>query len=177
MKRIILAAAAAAAFTAGPALAQDRDFDLEIVASEQDGVLHYAHNNETDRSAAIWSDGEDEDSARFMEGGEAEKAFEEALEAADIQPVDPDNLRIKIFGLSVYAEDDDDGDSARVEINAPGGDKTITVDARDEGDGDDEGVAHIVISGADEDGVRDFIDDIDDAPRSMKRDMEEALGL
>lgn len=174
MKRIALAAAIAG-FAAAPALAQDRDFGLEIIATDKDGVLHYAHNQEDDRSAAIWTDGEDPDSARFMEGREADAAYEEAIGDAGITPVEDGDLAIKIFGVSVYASEDGEADNARVVVNAPGGKQQVVVNASDR-HGED-GAAHIVIKGADEDGVRDFIDDIDEAPRSMKRDMEEALGL
>ncbi|MBA4801751.1 MAG: hypothetical protein H2040_07790 [Euryhalocaulis sp.] len=174
MKRFILAAIAAA-FAAAPAIAADQPFDLEVIASDQNGVVHYVRNNEDGLSAAMWSDGEDKDSARLTTGADADETYRNALDAADIADSDPGELKMKLFGISIYADEEEGSGSARVVVNAPGGDRSVVVDARDDGPGGD--TAHVVINGSDADGAEDFIDDIDDAPRSLKREMKEAVGL
>lgn len=174
MKRLFLVAIAAA-FAAAPAIAADQPFDLEVIASDQNGVVHYVRNNEDGYSAAMWSDGEDKDSARLTTGAEADETYRNALDAADIVDSDPGELKMKLFGISIYADDEEGSESARVVVNAPGGGKSVVVDARDDGPGGD--TAHVVINGSDADGAEDFINDIDDAPRSLKREMKEAVGL
>lgn len=174
MKRFILAAIAAA-FAASPAFAAERPFELEVIVSGEDGAVHYVRNTDEGLSAAMWTDGEDKDSARLMTGGDADAAYRKALDTADIQGADLGDLKLKLFGVSIYASDEEGGDAARVVVNAPGGDKSVVIDAQDNGPTGDS--AHIVITGADENGAEDFIDDIDDAPRSLKREMKEAVGL
>jgi len=173
MKNLVLAALAAV-FGASPAFAAEGSYDLEVIASDEAGVLYYVRDTQDGRAAALWTDDENADSARLTEGAAADRAYRAAMASLGCDAREPEELRFRLFGISVYAEDEGGSDRARVVINRRG-DKSVVVNAIDNGPGGDS--ARVVIDGADADGARDFIDDIDSAPREMKAEMQAAIGL
>lgn len=179
MKHLFLGAFAAIGLVAcdgAPAGAAGDGYDLDILASEADGVLHVVRDHEHDRIAAILTREDDPDAARLLEGRAAERAYDRAVDSAEAVLGDAEEPQIKVFGLSLYAEDESgDGDGrVRFEVETPGG-RTVMIDA---GDRDpDGGVAHIAIHGVGAQGAEEFIDDIDDAPRDLREKMKDALEL
>jgi len=172
--KTLTATGAAMALLAAPAFADDRPYDLEVIASDSNGVLYYVHDDGDGQSAAIWTDGETTKKARFYTGRMATSMYEHALGDANIQPVGDDELKMKLFGISIYANDTGDNENARVEINRRG-DRKVVVNASDDGPNGDS--AHILITDSDDEGTADFIDDIENAPEKMKRDMKAYFGL
>ncbi len=85
-------------------------------------------------------------------------------------------LRLPGVNISVAADEDDpDGDSATVLVNAGG--RTVHVDAQDGGPGDNDDRANVMISGATESDARDFITDAEDVSAEVKQQMLTAVGL
>lgn len=92
------------------------------------------------------------------------------------------SLKLPGFEMSVNADHDDQGNTTEDNGNAQvrmrvRGQETVSIDARENGPGDADDVAHVVITGASEQSVRDFIDEQDDLSADVKQQMRAALGL
>ena len=72
-------------------------------------------------------------------------------------------------------EDNPNGDSATVLVNAGG--RTVHVDAEDGGPGENDDRANVMITGATESDARDFINDAEDVSAEVKQQMLTAVGL
>jgi hypothetical protein len=85
-------------------------------------------------------------------------------------PEGGDKVKIKIPFVGIDVVSDESGDNAKVRINAGG--QKIEVDANDAAN-----AAHVRISGANADSVRDFIQDGESLSAETKAAMLKALGL
>ncbi|WP_395645920.1 hypothetical protein [Terricaulis sp.] len=70
----------------------------------------------------------------------------------------------------------DDGGNAQVKMRVRG-QEMVSIDARENGPGDADDIAHVVISGASEETARDFITDADELSEEVKQQMRAALGF
>ncbi len=85
-------------------------------------------------------------------------------------------LRLPGVNISVAADEDNpNGDSATVLVNAGG--RTVHVDAEDGGPGENDDRANVMITGATESDARDFINDAEDVSAEVKQQMLTAVGL
>lgn len=177
MKRL-LAASAAAIFSAGAALA---DYTLFVVEDENRDVEVYAVASDDGDWAAIRMDG---DEGELLEGEAARAAVGPRLNADDVMGRgdhhDGAHITIRDSGShthisiidgdsTVFVDADDDDETSQVVITSDDGERVL-VDSAD-------GVSRVEISGADRDAARDFVDDLDDAPRRLRRAMIDALDL
>ncbi len=177
MKRLLVASAAAI-FGAGAAFA---DYTLFIIDDENQDVDIYAVASDDGDWAAIRMDGDD---GELLEGGAARAAVgarmvaDEMLDGehrhghshVSIGSSDSHSHVSIIDGDSaVFVQSDEEADTSQVVITSGDGEQVL-VDSAD-------GVSRVEISGADADSARDFIEDLDDAPRHLRRAMIEALDL
>ncbi len=88
-------------------------------------------------------------------------------------------LRMPGFEMSIGAESKSaGGDNGNVSISIGGGDgERIQINAHDGGDGDNVDSAHVLITGADAQSVREFIAEADELSPSVQGQMLAALGL
>ena len=85
-------------------------------------------------------------------------------------------MRLPGVNISVAADEDNpNGDSATVRVNAGG--RTVHVDAEDGGPGENDDTANVMITGATESDARDFINDAEDISVEVRQQMLTALGL
>lgn len=85
-------------------------------------------------------------------------------------------MRMPGVNISVAADENDpNGDSATVSVNAGG--RTVHVDAQDGGAGENDDRANVRITGATESDARDFINDNEDVSAEVKTQMLAAIGL
>lgn len=92
------------------------------------------------------------------------------------------SLKLPGFEMSVNADHDQNGETTSEDGNAQvrmrvRGQETVSIDARENGPGDADDVAHVVITGASEQSVRDFINEQDDLSEEVKQQMRTALGF
>ncbi|MCA8887037.1 MAG: hypothetical protein KDA35_10435 [Hyphomonadaceae bacterium] len=116
-----------------------------------------------------------EGTSRLLDAGQIER-----LGAAEPLSSEPEpevfGLRLPGVDISVSADEDNpDGDSATVHINAGG--RTVHVDAEDGGPGDDDDRANVMITGASESDARGFINDAEHLSDDVKQQMLTAVGL
>lgn len=149
-------------------------YTIEILGTDG-GALHYIHGGENNRAAALRTEERDPDAARLLEGRAAGQAFQDAIAEFAVPDTEPSDVRFDVFGFSFAADDDSNGEGrVRMEMNLPDG-RHFTLNAGD--DGSDGGEAHVVIGGSTASEVEDYIDDIDDAPRALREQMKDSLGL
>lgn len=87
------------------------------------------------------------------------------------------SLRLPGFEMSVGGtEDDANGDNGSVNLSI-GGEQNIVVRANEGGPGDADDTAFVRITGADEEAVRDFINDAEELSPEVKGQMLTELGL
>jgi hypothetical protein len=121
--------------------------------------------------------------ARAAEGASAlmETSRAQAL-AGEPPPAGEDvpevlSLRVPGFDMSIGAtEENADGEHGSVNLQI-GGEQNITVRANEGGPGEADDTAFVRITGADEQAVRDFINDADDLSPDVKTQMLAALNL
>jgi hypothetical protein len=176
LKFLSVAALGLALAACGEAPAEARNTDrytIEIVGMDGSAV-HYIHGGEDGRSAALSTQDNEPDAARLTPGRTAERVFREAMAEFDVPAGEPQDVQIRLFGQSFAANDDQDGDGhVAMNLNLPDG-RQISLNAANS-DSNDE--AHVVMAGWDKQDVADYIDDIDDAPRELREEMKDRLGL
>lgn len=85
-------------------------------------------------------------------------------------------LRLPGVDISVAADEDNpNSESARVRVNAGG--RQVHVDADEGGPGDADDRANVMITGANEEEARDFINDAEELSQEVKQQMLAGLGL
>lgn len=197
MLKMIIAGALALGLSTACADAHDGDYAMWIHDDERSGVTHVLFKNrENGRMAAARRLDEDADfevfdAARALAHFErvrdrgaganvsirAEGEFDEDFEARVRESVkekgftmqfSDDEMTIR-FGDGFILEAKDE--EAFIKIGDEDG---LIIEAREDGDEDD---ALVIIGGLDEDDVEDAIDDLDDAPRSVRRALKRELGL
>jgi hypothetical protein len=180
MKKIFLLAGISLALT-GTALAgskNDQNYDMFVIADEaaDSAVYVITHGRDTvaievfDDENARWikdSKGKRaiKDAERFYgrKGEEKGKGFAFAVKDEDVHISFP-------FFFRHISIDASDADGARVNITSKDGEGDVFVRANDAG-------AFITIEDASAKTARKFIDDIDEAPRLMRKKMKRELGL
>ncbi|MEO0420819.1 MAG: hypothetical protein AAF184_00675 [Pseudomonadota bacterium] len=170
------------------ALYSDDDRDEQIVVIRLDG------------DAATGVEGTDAD-ARLLRGRDAERAsrrIHRLAEDGDVNLVDVDSegsdnvtivaedgdgtayISIGEHGIEIHADGDDSEDSVHISFgnpsrNARNAEKgAVRIHARGDDDSDR---SVVLLSNLDAEATRDFIDDLDDVPRALKREMLRELDL
>ena len=93
------------------------------------------------------------------------------------------SLRLPGFDLRINANKDESGDvdsdnNGQVRLSMGSGNgQRIEVNANEGGPGDEDDNAHVLITGADADAARDFINDADELSSEVKSQMLAAVGL
>jgi hypothetical protein len=171
----LIAACAAAVLAAGAATAAGPRYDMIVVAADdEEDVVQYVRNLDTGAAAAFWSeDGEpvyDAAADSLLEDAVARHGFDEPAERGE----DPDRVRIRLFGLEIDVEENGADETAVVSMPLGFGGGKLTVDARDDADGER---ALVTIADAKAKNAREFVDDIEDATRDQRDAMKAHLGL
>ncbi len=172
----VMLAFAGAAF-AGPR--NNDDYDLYVIADEvTDNVIYVVMN--ADETVAIEVLGDEK--AHWLKDSDAKKAIarsetlfgpdEDSSKKGFAFTVKDDDAKISfplLFfkHIAIHANDDE---GARVSITSKDGEGDVLVRADDDG-------AFITIIDASARAARNFIDDIDEAPASMRNKMKRELGL
>lgn len=90
------------------------------------------------------------------------------------------SLKVPGFEMSINADGDEAGTgedgNAQVKMRVRG-QETVSIDARENGPGDADDIAHVVITGASEQSTREFIDEQEDLSADVKAQMRAALGF
>ncbi len=169
------------------AIFSDDDADEQIVVIRQD------------RDTATGIEGMDDD-ARLLRGDQVERAARRIRKLADDDGVSLVDIDSEGDGqVTILAEDDEDGGSAYIsigehgiEIHADGDDgdnihMSFGNPSRDAGDdgavriharsSDDGDRAVVMLKNLDAQATRELIDDLDDVPRALKREMLRELNL
>ncbi len=121
--------------------------------------------------------------ARAAEGASALMNSERARALIDDPPsmdVPPEvlSLRVPGFDLRINAEEGGaDGESGRVALSIGAEGQQIVVNAEEGAPGDADNRAYVRISGADEDAVREFVEDADGLSTEVRAEMLAGLGL
>jgi hypothetical protein len=88
------------------------------------------------------------------------------------------SMRLPGFEMKIGAEGEDANGNGSVDLSIGGADgQRIQVNADEGGVGEDDDRAHVLITGADQDAVRDFIRDAEELSPEVKSQMLAALGL
>lgn len=88
------------------------------------------------------------------------------------------SLRLPGFSMSVSGHDDDgETENGQVNMSIGAGRETVVVRADEGGPGEADDRAYVRITGADEDGVREFIEEQEELSPEVKAEMRAALGL
>lgn len=187
MKKLILFAGLAA-LIAAPAMAgkdrkhdrNSRGYDMHVIADEDSQSAIYVINHGSETVAVEVAEDED---ALWLKDSEGLKA----LDRAEDDFTDETAEDSKGFTFSAGDEDvhiafslpfwkhvsiraSEDDDEAHINVTSQNGEGGVFVRALD-------GHAFISIMNADAKAAREFIDDIDGAPRSMRLKMKKELGL
>ncbi len=184
MRKLLLltgiSAALAAPALAGPKHDHENGYNLHVIADEATESAIYVITS-ADETVAI--EVFDDDDAQWMKDADGLKALARAekdfgKDAEEEQKgfafsVKEDDVHIAFTlpffkHISIHASDDDD--EARVNVTSKSGEGDVFVRAHD-------GHAFISVMEAKAKDAREFIDDIDDAPRSMRNKMKKELGL
>jgi hypothetical protein len=117
-----------------------------------------------------------EGASALMDRARARALFDDPPPQEEISEVM--GLRLPGFEMSVGGGGEDEkGENGQVRLRMGGGDQTVTVNADEGGPGEGDDRAHIRITGADEDAVREFITEADTLSPSVQAEMLAALGL
>lgn len=88
------------------------------------------------------------------------------------------SLRLPGFSMSIAGHDNDgETENSRVNLSIGAGRETVVVRADEGGPGDADDRAYVRISGADEDGVREFIEEQEELSPEVKAQLRAALGI
>lgn len=123
--------------------------------------------------------------ARAAEGASALMDADRALALAGDPPPEGEtppevmSMRLPGFEMQINAEEDGAaGENGRVALSIGGGEGTnIVVNADEGGPGDADDRAYVRITGADEEAVRDFIQDAEELSPEVKTQMLAELGI
>jgi hypothetical protein len=151
---------------AGGGTPKDGGYAMQIFAAEN-AKIYYIAGPDGKMVAARAADGQ----SAIMPAEEAKTMMARhggALAANVAQGGDKVKIKIPFVGIDVVS--DENGENAKVRINAGG--QKIEVDANDAAD-----VAHVRITGANAGSVRDFINDGENLTAETKAAMLAALGL
>jgi hypothetical protein len=170
-------------------------WEVAMFADERAGEQIVVVSGRHGRQSGI--EGTDQD-ARLLRGKDIEEALRTIRRRSREDGVSMVSIDGEGDGGVEIVADDEDGDSAYIRIGEGGitihagegedsfhmtlgdtegldTDDAVRVHARSAGDDADRAV--IMLRGMDDDATRDFIRDLDDVPRSLKREMEDRLGL
>lgn len=90
------------------------------------------------------------------------------------------SIRLPGFSMSVAGTEDEgssEHENGRVNLSIGGAGENVIVRADEGGPGEEDDRAYVRITGADEDGVREFISEQEDLSAEVKEQMRAALGL
>ncbi len=181
MKRMIMTAGLILAMT-GSALAgskNDDQYDLYVIADEvTDSVVYVvAAEHKTVALEII-----DEDEAHWVKTSNAHKIIDRSKKFFGPDKnvkkkgfafvVDDDDVKISfplLFFKHISIHASEDG-GAQINVTSKDGEGDVSIRADDDG-------AFITVADADADGAREFIDDIEEAPKAMRKKMKSDLGL
>lgn len=120
--------------------------------------------------------------SRVAEGASALLDANAIQGLGDMEPIvgepNPEVFALRLPGVDISVaadEDNPNGDSATVRVNAGG--RSVHVDAEDGGPGENDDRANVRITGATESDARDFINDAEDISAEVKTQMLAAVGL
>jgi|GEM_PF-2345794 len=118
-----------------------------------------------------------ETASAMMDAGRAQALFADPPPEGEEMP-EVFAMRLPGFSMSVAGtEDDGDGENGRVNLNIGGDGQNVIVRADEGGPGEEGDRAYVRITGADEDAVREFIDEQEELSAEVKAEMRTALGL
>jgi len=121
-----------------------------------------------------------EGASALMDATRAQALFSEPPPRSSSEDV-PEvfSLRLPGFDMSVRGRDDDTTEeNGQVQLSIGGGNgQQITVDADEGGPGEADDRAYVRITGADEEAVRDFINDAEELSAEVKTQMLAELGI
>lgn len=113
----------------------------------------------------------------LIDGGRARALAQTPPPQSDEAP-EVMSLRVPGFQMTIAGtEDDANGENGQVRMSFGGDGQNIVVHADEGGPGDADDRAYVRITGADEDAVRDFINDADELSPEVKAQMLAELGL
>jgi hypothetical protein len=87
------------------------------------------------------------------------------------------SLRFPGVDLQINAEGDGNDENGRASVSVNAGDHSVVVNADEGGPGEADDRAYVRITGADEDAVRDFINDAEELSPEVKTEMFAELGI
>lgn len=121
--------------------------------------------------------------SRLLDEARIHEIAETPMPADADAPPEVMSLKLPGFEMSVNADHDEEGNTssddngnAQVKMRVRG-QETVSIDARENGPGDADDIAHVVISGASAETARDFINDADELSEEVKAQMRAALGF
>ena len=121
--------------------------------------------------------------ARAAEGASALMNSDRARELAGDPPpqgeTPPEVMSLRFPGvdMQINAEGDDTKENGRAAVSINAGDHSVVVNADEGGPGEADDRAYVRITGADEDTVRDFINDAEELSADVKAEMFAELGI
>ncbi len=172
--RFIFAIAAAVLLAAAAAPTSPR-YDMVVVAADdEDDVVQYVRNLDNGATAAFWNHGADPaydaDAEAMLDAAVRRHGFDRPAE----RQANADRVKLSLFGLKIDVEEKGADENAVITMPLGFGGGTLTVDARDDADGER---ALVTIEKAKAKDAREFIDDIDGASRDARAAMKAHLGL
>lgn len=151
---------------AGGGTPKDGGYQMQVFAVES-AKIFYVQGPDGKAVAARAAEG----LSALMPAPEAKALIERhGGSLAATTPQGGDKVKIKIPFLGIDVVSDENGENARVRIDAGG--QKIEVDANESAD-----AAHVRISGASADSVRDFVSESESLSAETKAAMLQALGL
>jgi hypothetical protein len=121
--------------------------------------------------------------ARAAEGASALMNSDRARELAGDPPpqgeTPPEVMSLRLPGvdMTINAEGDDNKENGRAAVSINAGDHSVVVNADEGGPGEADDRAYVRITGADEDAVRDFVNDAEELSPQVKAEMLAELGV
>ncbi|HYD88841.1 MAG TPA: hypothetical protein VEA80_15310 [Vitreimonas sp.] len=118
-----------------------------------------------------------EGASALMDANRAQALFADPPPEGEEMP-ETFSMRLPGFSMSVAGTDEEGhGENGRVNINIGGDGQNVVVRADEGGPGEEDDRAYVRITGADDEAVRDFIDEQEDLSAEVKAEMRTALGL
>ncbi|HYD73800.1 MAG TPA: hypothetical protein VEF55_11730 [Candidatus Binatia bacterium] len=120
--------------------------------------------------------------ARAAEGASALMNADRARELAGDPPpqgeTPPEVMSLRFPGIDMQINaDEGEGETGRANVSINAGEHSVVVNADEGGPGEADDRAYVRITGADQDAVRDFIDDAEELSPQVKTEMLAELGI
>lgn len=120
--------------------------------------------------------------ARAAEGASALMNGDRARELAGDPPpqseTPPEVMSLRLPGIDMQVNaDEGEGESGRANVSINAGEHSVIVNADEGGPGEADDRAFVRITGADEDAVRDFVNDAEELSPQVKAEMLTELGI